>query len=63
MTLKNIILSYIANGHNVTRAEVLKARLGRWSDVRKAFAELNQQGCLWFIGDGTVEVAGEVAKL
>ena len=61
--LQKLILRYIESGTNVTRNEILKAKLGRWEDVRKAFAELNAAGKIWIIGGGTVEVAGKTAKL
>ena len=61
--LHNLILRYIESGTNVTRNEILKAKLGRWEDVRKAFAELNAAGKIWIISGGTVEVAGKTAKL
>lgn len=61
--LQKTILRYIASGSNVTRKEILSAKLGRWEDVRKAFAELNTAGKIWLISDGTVEVAGKTAKL
>ena len=61
--LQKLILRYIESGVNVTRDEIFRAKLGRWDDVRKAFAELNADGKIWLISDGTVEVAGKTAKL
>lgn len=61
--LQKLILRYIESGVNVTRDDILRAKLGRWDDVRKAFAELNAAGKIWLISDGTVEVAGQTAKL
>lgn len=61
--LKTIILAYIRNGVHVTRSDVLSAKLGRYMDVRKALAELNSEGRIWLMGDGTIEAAGKVAKL
>lgn len=61
--LQKLILRYIESGTDVTREQILKARLGRYDEVRKALSELNGAGKIWLISDGTIEVAGKTAKL